>query len=329
MHPVEYRLPAEWEPQDAILLAWPFAGSDWTDDLERVAAEYVQIVDAVLGHQSVLLLVPPGDRTAADRLGERSGLELVPVRYNDTWCRDYGPLVLCNAGRRLALDFHFNGWGGKYEARLDNRVNAHLATLPRFSEFDFRQSLFEIEGGAVDTDGRGTLLINRHCLRTRHPYLDDAEVDAELGAWFNTVGIIEIDMPPMPGDDTDGHIDTLARFAAPDRIVFQEQREPDATRRLLGQLEEIRSPGGAPYDLISMPAPVDVDPALPASYVNFLLCNGGVVMPRFGSRFDDRAARIAAELFPERDIHPVDALALAGQGGGPHCATMQIPAALA
>ena len=329
MHPVEYRLPAEWEPQAALLTAWPQPGSDWDDVLPAVRNEYTAIIEAVAQREQVVLLVAPGDDSARERFASLSGVTLVPVRYNDTWCRDFGPLVMCNAGHRLALDFHFNGWGGKHEARLDNRVNAVLARQDLFAGFEFRQSLFEIEGGALDCDGAGTLLINRHCVRARHPYLEDAEIDHELKSWFNARHLLEIDMPPLPGDDTDGHIDTLARFIAADRIAFQSHRDDEVTRRLTGQLELLRSRRGAAYDLLALPAATDIDPAMPASYANFVLVNGALLVPRYGSEFDDDALDRLAAAFPDRQAIGVDARALASQGGGPHCACMQIPDALA
>ena len=324
----DFRLPAEWEAQDALIMAWPTAGTDWHPVLDRIQHDYLTILDIARAHQPVILLVDENDDDAERILGRRDGLETVRLRYNDTWCRDYGPLVMCSEGRRLALDFHFNGWGGKFEARLDNRVNASLAALPRFSDFEFRQSLFELEGGAIEGDGRTTLLINRHCFRSRHPQLDDAEVEEQLKTWFNVTHLIEIDMPPMPGDDTDGHIDTLVRFAGTGRLVFQEQRDPGATRTLLGQLEALRDADDRPFELVSMPVPEDVDAALPASYVNYIVVNGAVILPQFGSRCDQRAIGIAAELFEDREIHGVDAVVMAGQGGGPHCASMHIPADL-
>lgn len=328
MHPVEYRLPAEWEKQSALLLAWPFPGSDWDPVLDGVQDEYAKLIETALTCQTVVLLVPPDDRTSR-RLGDPAGLERVEVRYNDTWCRDYGPIVLCNAGRRLALDFQFDGWGGRHEARLDNRVNAHLARHALFEDFDFRQSLFEIEGGAIECDGSGTLLFNRHCLRARHPHLEDAEVDDELRSWFNASHLLEIDMPPMEGDDTDGHIDTLARFAGEDRIVFQSLRDDSATRALNGQLELLRSGRGRPYELIALPSTDDLDPACPASYANFVLLSDALFVPRYGSRADDEALNTLSEAFPDRRAIGVDAAVMIGQGGGPHCASMQIPAPLA
>lgn len=329
MHPVDYRLPAEWERQSAVLLAWPFPGGDWDPVLEAVQAEYAAIVETALEFQAVVLLVQPESRDAHRVLGDRPGLEYVEVSYNDTWCRDFGPVTMVNAGRRLALDFHFNGWGGRHEARLDNRVNSHLARHELFSEFDFRQSLFELEGGAIECDGCGTVLINRHCMRARHPHLEDAEVDFELKAWLNASRLLEIDMPPMPGDDTDGHIDTLARFTDPETIVFQTLADDAQTRRLIDQLELLRTPGGQSYRLIALPRARDIDPGLAASYVNFILINDAVLVPAFGSGADNAALATLAELFPGRAARTVDVATLIGQGGGPHCASMQIPTALA
>lgn len=328
MHPVDYRLPAEWERQSALLLAWPPEGGDWTPVLEDIRAEYRDLIRSALRFQSVVLLVPPGDRSSIDALGHPPGLERIELRYNDTWTRDYGPITLVHSGRRLALDFYFNGWGGKFDARLDNRVNSILARHPLFANLVFRQSLFELEGGAIESDGAGTLLINRHCQRARAPHLDDAEIDFELKSWLNIDHLIEIDMPPMPGDDTDGHIDTLARFAARDSIVFQALRADDQTRELVGQLEALRDRDGRPYTLTALPAPDDLDPMLPASYANFVLINKAVLVPQFGSRHDDAALRCLAALFADREAVPVRSSILVTQGGGPHCASMQIPASL-
>lgn len=329
MHPVDYRLPAEWERQSAILFAWPFAGGDWDAVLEEIQAEYAGFIAAALEFQTVVLLIPPGNEDARRRLGERPGLYCIEMRYNDTWCRDFGPITMCNAGKRLALDFHFDGWGGRHEARLDNRVNANLARHELFADFDFRQSLFELEGGAIDCDGDGTVLVNRHCMRTRAPHLEDSEIDHELKTWLNASRLLEIDVPPIPGDDTDGHIDTLARFTDRETIVFQTMADAARTRTLNGQLELLRTAEGGAYRLIALPRPDDIDPQLAASYVNFVLLNGAVLAPAFGSHADLRARELLSELFPDRVVKSVDARVLVGQGGGPHCASMQIPAALA
>jgi agmatine/peptidylarginine deiminase len=324
-----YRLPAEWERQSALLIAWPGPDGDWAPRLDAIEADYAAFVQAVLDHQPVVLLVPPGSRRDTDRIGVPPGLHRVEVPYDDTWCRDYGPITLVHAGHRRALDFHFNGWGGKYEAGLDNRVNTHLARHRLFSDLAFRQSHLEIEGGAIESNGEGLLLINRHCMRTRIPFLDDAELDHELSEWLNLDRVLAIDIEPLRGDDTDGHIDTLARFTAPHRIAFQTLADEAATRELLGQLESLRTPDGRAFELHALPHPDDTDPELPCSYANFVLINDAVLVPRYGSRHDDDAQQRIASLFPERKTIGVPAATLVTQGGGPHCACMQIPSALA
>lgn len=327
-HRAEFRLPAEWERQSALLLAWPNPDGDWAPVLDAIEAEYAALIETALRYQPVVLLVPPGSSRDRSRIGEPAGLHRIELPYNDTWCRDYGPITLAHAGQRMALDFHFSGWGGKFEAGLDNRVNTHLARHPLFEDLAFRQSHLEIEGGAIESNGEGLLLVNRHCMRTRIPFLDDAELDHELARWLNLEKVLAIDVEPMPGDDTDGHIDTLARFVRTDAIAFQSLADDAATRELIGQLEALRDTRGRPFDLYALPHPDDTDPTEPASYANFILINDAVLVPQYGSRFDAEAlARIGA-LFPERSAEPVPAAVLVGQGGGPHCASMQIPTAL-
>lgn len=327
MH-TEFRLPAEWERQSATLLAWPNQDSDWADRLPDIQNEYVQLVRAIARRQKVVLLVPPGHPDLTARFGQLAGLHIIEARYNDTWCRDYGFITLVSSGRRMALDFCFDGWGGKYDASLDNRINTLLSRHPLFDSFEFRQYLFELEGGAIDSDGRGRLLVNWHCLETRHPYLSRSEISYELHALLNIDEVIGIDLPPAPGDDTDGHIDTLARFINPDVIVFQVQLDEARTALLRSQLESLRKADGSAYELIALPAPVGFDPELPANYVNYLFVNDACLVPAYGCDSDAEAQAILAELLPGRAIELVPTRAMISQFGGIHCATMHIPAAL-
>ncbi|NBD95605.1 MAG: agmatine deiminase [Gammaproteobacteria bacterium] len=327
MSHTDYRLPAEWERQSATLLAWPAAGSDWRDKLDAIRSEYRQLIEAVLAHQPVVLLLP-ADEPEPESLPERPDLHRIPLHYNDTWCRDYGPITLVFSGYRLALDFNFDGWGGKYPASLDNRVNAQLARHELFDRMQFRQYLFELEGGAIDSDGRGRLLVNWHCLRERHPQLSEREIEFELHNLLNIDTVLGIDIEPMQGDDTDGHIDTLARFVDTETIVFQSQADDERTSRLRGQLEALRTREGREYELVAMPCPDDLEDDHPASYVNFVFANEACLIPAYGSRHDDEARDILAGLLPDRQVVQVPAAAMITQSGGPHCASMQIPAAL-
>lgn len=326
MSHTDFRLPAEWEHQSATLLAWPHDQTDWADQLDNIRREYIRLIDTILPRQRVVLLVRPGDTSARNSLAERARLHLVEVPFDDTWCRDYGPITLVKTDTRLALDFHFNGWGGKYSATLDNRVNTLLARHHLFDRLDFRQYLFELEGGAIDCDGKGTLLVNWHCLHARHPHLTRGEIEHELHNLLNIDHVIGIDLEPMNGDDTDGHIDTLARFISPDIIVFQDQGDAIRTERIRGQLETLRSAEGQGFELFALPVPGDLDSALPASYANFLFVNGACLVPAYGSDSDEVARGILADLMPDRDVLSVPARAMISQFGGPHCASMHIPA---
>src|SRR5699024_4350960 len=172
------------------------------------------------------------------------------------------------------------------------------------------------------------LLVNGHCLRARHPQLSARELDFELHQLLNVDKVLGIDFEPMPGDDTDGHIDTLARFVDHDTIVFQTQASDAATRQLRQQLERLRTREEQPYRLIALPRPDDLAGEHPRSYANFLFVNGGCLVPAFGSRHDDRARSILTRLLPERQVVSVPVAAMITQAGGPHCAGMQIPATL-
>lgn len=325
---VTFRLPAEWERQSAMLLAWPHEDTDWADRLDAVRHEYRALIEAIGEHQTVVVLVFPGERSVDMLPGNRHNVHLIEVPFNDTWCRDYGPVTLVSSGRRLALDFHFNGWGGKHPAELDNRVNTLLARNELFDRLDFRQYLFELEGGAIDSDGQGRILLNWHCLEARHPYMTRAEISRDLCELLNADSVLGIDIPPMNGDDTDGHIDTLARFISPDVIVYQTQHDSGTTETLRQQLESMDDNDGRARQLIALPEAEGVKADLPASYANFLFINGGCLVPAYGSDADEVARGILADALPERDVISVPAETLISQAGGPHCATMHIPAPL-
>ncbi len=323
----DFRLPAEWERQSATLLAWPHDQKHWGNRLLEVQEEYHGLTQTILARQAVVMLVPPGGQKVT-KLADHPALHCIELPYNDTWCRDYGPITLVHVGERLALDFYFDGWGGKYPADQDNRVNTLLARHELFNRLKFRQYLFELEGGAIEPDGRGRLLVNWHCLHTRHPHLSRREISHELHTLLNIDEVIGIDIKPMTGDDTDGHIDTIARFINPETIVWQSQADSQRNEMLQSQLETLRTADGKPYELIALPVPRGIDETLPASYANFAFINNACLVPAYGADNDDQALQILAKALPDRELEAVPARAMISQFGGPHCATMNIPAAL-
>ncbi len=326
-----WRLPAEWEAQSATLLAWPSAASAWSDE-DRAAAEpeFRALLDAILARQDVVLLDHPA--APAEALPAHPRLHRLAIPYNDTWCRDYGPLTLVSGGARLALDLTFDGWGGKYPAYLDNAVNQALAETPWFARFRFLQIHIELEGGALDSDGAGTLLVNWRCLEKRMPGAARQTIEDNLLSLLHAERVLGVDMSPLPGDDTDGHIDTIARFADAHTIVYQTW-DPIWTAHLEEQLDHLRSAAGKPYRLVALPAPPPIEAPdgriLPASYTNFLFVNGAVLVPAYGAEESDRAARDRlAELLPGHQAISLPAAAILRGNGSLHCSAMNLPAPL-
>ncbi|MGY6587209.1 MAG: agmatine deiminase family protein [Wenzhouxiangella sp.] len=325
MHPESARLPAEWARQTATLLAFPPADGDWGGRLEAIRQEYRQLIDGIRRFQTVIVLVPPEEPDLTQALGGLGNVVCVPISVNDTWCRDYGPICLQVGPDTLALDFHFNGWGGKYDARLDNQVNQTLASHPLFARFCFQSLPFELEGGAIESDGCGSLLINWHCLQTRHPGLNREQISQELRRSLAVERVIGIDVPPTEGDDTDGHIDTLARFVDEQTIAWQRQADPQRSRLIEAQLQSLRRANGEPYRLIPLPQPTGFDPELPANYANFLFVNGACLVPAYGVAADSDARALLARALPGHDVISLPSAQLISQFGSIHCATMHIP----
>jgi agmatine/peptidylarginine deiminase len=336
------RFPAEWERQSAVLIAWPHAGTDWADRLEAVEETYVVLVAAITRFEQALICV--ADETLEARVREllaRSPARLDRVRfqrlpYDDTWLRDSGPISLrAGDGFRL-LDFHFTAWGGKFEAGQDDRIVERLSEHGVFAGAERMRLDFALEGGAIETDGDGTLMSTWRCLHERHPGLAREQVSANLQDWLCQRRTLWLEHGYLEGDDTDAHIDTLARFAATDAIVYQGCQDPDdrhygELQAMALELAAFRRADGAPYRLFELPWPqpiVDAGRRLAASYANFLIVNGAVLMPAYGDLADAGAAKVLAEAFPDREIVAVPCRSLIWQNGSLHCLTMQLPEGL-
>jgi agmatine/peptidylarginine deiminase len=250
--------------------------------------------------------------------------------------RDSGPIALrASDGFRL-LDFRFTGWGGKFDARQDDLLVQHLQQAGIFLKSELQSIDFALEGGAIDTDGAGTLLTTWQCLHERHPDASREQLGAGLSAWLQQDRVLWLDHGYLEGDDTDAHVDTLARFAAPDAIVFQACDDPaDAhyleLRAMADEIAALRTADGRPYRLFPLPWPrpiADQGRRLAASYANFLVINGAVLMPAYGDPADVAAATVLEQAFPAREIVPVPCRPLIWQNGSLHCITMQLPAGL-
>lgn len=337
-----FRFPAEWEPQSAVLIAWPHAETDWAERLGEVEETYVALVAALTRFEPVVICVADEDLQTYAEARLRSArvdmakVRFVPAEYDDTWLRDTGPITLRADDRFKQLDFRFTGWGGKYQASRDDLLVGELSGMNLFHNYFVQSIDFALEGGAIETDGEGSLLTTWQCLHERHPEASREDLSARLADWLQQDRVLWLDRGYLEGDDTDAHIDTLARFAGPEAIVFQACDDPaDSHYAELGAMADeiaaLRTRDGKPYRLFPLPWAqpiVDEGRRLAASYANFLIANGAVLMPAYGDPADAKAAAVLAEAFPDREIVQVPCRSLIWQNGSLHCITMQLPAGL-
>ena len=336
------RFPAEWEPQSAILLAWPNADTDWADRLGEVEDTYIALVAAITRFQPALVCVADADVEAYARARLSSAripmerVRFIEVPYDDTWLRDSGPISLREGDGFRLLDFRFTGWGGKFDATQDDQLVERLDQMGIFSR-SARQSIdFALEGGAIETDGAGTLLSTWTCLGERHPGADREALGRQLAGWLAQERVLWLEHGRLEGDDTDAHIDTLARFAAVDAIVYQACDDPGDShyaglQAMAAELAALRTADGHPYRLFALPwarPVIDQGRRLAASYANFLIVNGAVLMPAYDDPADAQAVAVLQQAFPDREIVPVPCRPLIWQNGSLHCVTMQLPAGL-
>lgn len=333
------RLPAEWEEQEAVLLAWPHMNSDWCEDLALVEPVFVAIVQAVACFQRVLIVAPETE-AIAERL-RRAGVDLGRVALyalptNDTWARDFGPITVFEGGEPLLYDFGFNGWGLKFAAHFDNRITAELARLGGFGQRRVSVPGLILEGGSIESDGAGTLLTTTQCLleANRNPHLTRAELEVKLGELFGVDHFLWLEHGYLAGDDTDSHIDTLARLAPDNTILYvkcdDEQDEHYRALTLMeAELRALRTRAGGRFRLLPLPWPQaclgDEGERLPATYANFLVINDAVLVPTYDDPADAEACAVIGRAFPGREIVPIDCRALIRQHGSLHCVTMQLP----
>jgi agmatine/peptidylarginine deiminase len=338
----DLRFPAEWEPQSAVLIAWPHADTDWAERLAEVETTYIALVSAITRFQKALVLVMGENlHKHAQQQLSNAGVNLdrvqfVRMPYNDTWLRDSGPISLRRKDGFHLLDFHFTAWGGKFNADLDDLIVSQLIDKKTFNSATYERVEFALEGGGIETDGEGTLLTTWHCLHERHTDLSRTEIEAILSRHLRQHRTLWLDHGYLEGDDTDAHIDTLARFASRDSIVYQACDDRDDShyselKKMADELAELRQADGQAYRLFALPwaQPIfDGERRLAASYANFLIINGAVLMPSYGDEKDQAAVNVLQQAFPDREIIAVPCKPLIWQNGSLHCITMQLPEGL-
>lgn len=334
------RLPAEWEPVEAVLVAWPQSGSDWGYILEEIRTTYLNLIAAISDHAKVIVIgqeLPAMDLMLPSC--RRENVSTVEIPINDTWTRDYGPITCYDGnGDPVFNDFRFNGWGLKFAANRDNLVNGVLYE-EKLDGWLHRYPSFILEGGSIECDGQGIILTTESCLLSvnRNEAYTRDDIESVLAQTLGARKVLWLKHGHLAGDDTDGHIDTLARLVPlGDTILYVGCSDPDDEHyedlnAMLDELKGMTTIAGSPFHLLELPLPDPIyDPEdghrLPATYANFLIVNGAVLLPVYGQPMKDMIAeQIIQAAMPEYEIIPVDCSALIRQHGSLHCATMQLP----
>lgn len=337
------RFPAEWEQQDGVQLTWPHDRGDWRDRLAEVEPVFARIASEISQREHVLIVCRDAvHRDHVVRHVQEAGAAMDRIvtalaPSNDTWARDHGPITIEENGKPRLLDFTFNGWGGKYPAALDDAISATLHAAGVFGTVTHEGIDLELEGGAIDSDGQGSLLTTEACLLrgNRNPGLNRQALDAALRRHLGVARVLWLAHGELAGDDTDGHVDTLARFCDAGTIAHVSCDDPadehfEALAAMAKELAGLRTVGGKPYRLVPLPIPApirdDQGQRLPATHANFLIINGAVLVPTYDDPNDAVALRALAGCFPDRTVVPIDCRALIQQYGSLHCITMQLPA---
>ena len=332
-------LPAEWYPQSGIQLTWPHLDTDWAYMLDEVTDCFVDLAREISKREK-LLIVTPSPAEVEQRLQgvvDTGAIDFVRCPTNDTWARDHGGITIFEEGKPTICDFKFNGWGLKFAANHDNLITSSLCRQGVFNARYENRLNFVLEGGALESDGAGTLLTTSECLLSpnRNGEWPQARIEEYLKEAFGLRRVLWLDHGYLAGDDTDSHIDTLARFAPDNTLVYVRCLDPadehyEALQRMERQLRTFTTLDGQPYRLLPLPMTDAVydenGERLPATYANFLIMNTAVLYPTYRQpRNDSLAAETLRQAFPGREIVGIDCSPLIRQHGSLHCVTMQYP----
>lgn len=342
-------LPAEWHKQAFVQLTWPHRQTDWAPLYDEVVRCYCEMAREIALREPLLIVAhcPDGVKAELEQHGTSlQNISIVQCPTNDTWARDHGFISCLHQGQRVLMDFQFNGWGMKFAANHDNQINRRLYDEGAVEGIYTSCLDFVLEGGSIESDGEGTLLTTTSCLTApnRNEPMSQADIERQLCQFFNARRVLWLNHSWLAGDDTDGHIDTVARLCDPQTIAYvqctdKNDEHYDELQAMEAELKAFTTTDGKPYKLIPLPMPTaiydetDTDETgnpqrLPATYANFLIMNGAVLMPTYGQPSNDRLARQQLQrAFPDRTIVGIDCRVLIRQHGSLHCCTMQYPEA--
>ena len=325
------RLLAEWEQQDFILVSFPTNKTDWRCCLNEAIQTYKNIINTISKYQKIVILTHNLQETKQLFKNHKNKI-FIKLDYNDTWVRDYGAISVLVKDKLKVLDFVFNGWGNKFDASKDNQVNQKLKLKGIYKNYLFEKINFVLEGGSIDNNSDGILLTTTKCLLNinRNKNMKKSDIEKRLYQYFGVKKILWLENGYLSGDDTDSHIDTLARFVDKNTIVYQSAYEDDINYQQLIKMElelkKFTSLKNQKFQLVKLP-PITPkyhnNKQLPATYANFLIINNAVLVPIYQDKNDQKALNIFKKLFLKKDIIGIDCSTLIKQHGSLHCATMQ------
>lgn len=326
---------AEWEYQDVVLISFPHKNSDWKLKLNKIIPTYINIINKISLSQKVYIFC---DEISIVKKYFKSNqnIEYYQILFNDTWIRDYGFIRLEENNIKILLNFKFNAWGGKYKYLLDDAFNNKI--YKKINNFKNKKMVnidFILEGGSIDCNGEGTIIttLSSLCNKNRNKNLNKIDVEHKLKIYFGIDKILWLKGDYLIGDDTDGHIDMIARFVSKNTIIYNKSYDTndkhfDKLKNLEKELIKINNQNNNIYKLIPIILPSAIfnesNKQLPANYINFLIINKAILYPIYLVKEDLIAKEIFTKIFPNRDIIPINSLALIEEGGAIHCSTMQI-----
>ncbi len=328
-------LPAEWHKQRAVLMAFPHKNTDWNSDLKSALVPFIRIAQAI-AYKTPVYIICDNREDISSLFCSTRNMSFIEIPTNDTWIRDYGYISVIENEEVKLLNFTFDGWGGKFEASLDNEVNRVLHKKGYMGITPLESIDFVLEGGSIESDGLGTILTTSKCLcnPNRNGGLSKDEIENRLVEYLGAKRVLWLDYGYLDGDDTDSHIDTLARFVDKDTIMYVQCLDRDdehfeELKKMEEQLLSFKTIDGESYRVIALPMPsAKFDKEgnrLPATYANFLITNGALVYPTYSVDEDKIVHEIFKDFFVNKEIIPVECSRLIEEGGSLHCSTMQIP----
>jgi len=330
----DLEFPAQWQEQEFIQLVFPHKKTHWIEYFDDAINTFVDITKSIQKYQKVLIIAQELSFVKS-LFKNKKNLTFVKIDSNDTWSRDFAGITVKKNNKFIVLDFQFNAWGKKFKYKKDNLITKQLKLKGLLKQYSHKSVNFVLEGGSIDSNGAGIILTTSKCLleKNRNPHLNQKSIDKMLKDTLGAKKVIWLNHGALKGDDTDSHIDTLARFVNENTICYQtctNQNDENykELKNMENELKNITDLNANKFNLIALPSISEIyngKNRLPATYANFLIINNAVLVPTYKDKNDNNALNIFKKIFPKRDIIPIDCTTLIKQHGSLHCVSMQYP----